>query len=59
MLLAALAILLAVAAFLLGYGLAVHIARRRLFDHARRNAEINDELERRLIKLGVGLGVGA
>lgn len=57
--LSALALFLAVAAFLAGYALAGRRARRRFADHARRNADINDELERKLIKLGVGLGVGA
>lgn len=59
MLLTAIAAFAAVAAFVLGYALAIRIARRRLTDHAARNAEVNDALERRLIKLGVGIGVGA
>jgi hypothetical protein len=53
------AVFAAVALFLLGYAVASRIARRRLFEHARRAARVNDELERRLIKLGAGIGVGA
>jgi hypothetical protein len=59
MLLTALAAFIAVAAFLVGYALASRLARRGLSDHARRNAELNDALQRKLIKLGVGLGIGA
>ncbi len=46
-------------AFFLGYAAASVIARRRLSAYARRAAALNDELKRRLIKLGVGLGIGA
>ena len=59
MLLAALAVFAAAGAFLSGYALAARLARRRLFAEARRASRLHDELERRLIKLGVGLGVGA
>ena len=59
MLLIALAALAVVAAFLFGYGLAARLGRRRLFGHARRARALNDDLERRLIKLGAGLGIGA
>lgn len=59
MLLAALAAFAAVALFLAGYGLAARIARRRYFSHARTAARLHDEMERRLIKLGAGLGIGA
>ena len=59
MLLAALALLAASAVFVLGYLLAAHRARRRWLSHARRAARLHDELERQLIKLGAGLGVGA
>ena len=59
MLLAALALFAAAAVFLLGYALAASLARRRRANHARRAAELHDELERRLIGLGAGLGIGA
>ena len=59
MLLAALVVLAAVAAFVVGAAIATRLARRRLSVHARRTAELHDELERRLVRLGVGLGIGA
>lgn len=59
MLLAALAAVAAVGAFLSGYALAARLARRRFYSHARRAASVNDELERHLVRLGVGLGIGA
>jgi len=59
MLLAASAVLAAVAAFVLGYAIAARLARRRLSSHARRAAALHDELERRLVRLGAGLGIGA
>jgi hypothetical protein len=59
MLLGALALFAATAVFLIGYAVATRLARRRFRDHARRAAALNEELERRLIKLGVGLGIGA
>ena len=59
MLLAALAVFAAAGTFLLGYAFAARLARRRLFAEARRASRLHDELERRLIKLGAGLGVGA
>jgi hypothetical protein len=59
MLLGALALFLVTAAFFLGFAMAARRARRRLLVHARRTAAVNDALERRLIQLGVGLGIGA
>ncbi len=59
MLLAALAVFAAVGVFLLGFAFAARLARRRCLAYARRVAAQNDEMERRLIKLGVGLGIGA
>jgi hypothetical protein len=59
MLLAALVACAAAGAFLLGYALAARLARQRFLSHARRSAALHDELERRLIRLGVGLGIGA
>jgi len=59
MLLAALAAFAAVGVFLLGFAVAALLARRRYLNYARRVAALNDEMERRLIKLGVGLGIGA
>jgi len=59
MLLIAFAALAAGAAFALGYALAASLGRRRLSHHARRARALNDDLERRLIKLGAGLGIGA
>jgi hypothetical protein len=58
-LLAALAVFAAVGVFLLGFAVAALLARRRYLSYARRVAALNDEMERRLIKLGVGLGIGA
>jgi hypothetical protein len=59
MLLAVVSVFAAVAAFLLGYALAIRLLRRRLGEQARRAAALHDELERRLVKLGAGLGIGA
>ncbi len=59
MLLVALAVFAAVGVFFLGYALAARLARRRFLSHARRAAAVHDELERRLIRLGAGLGIGA
>jgi predicted LPLAT superfamily acyltransferase len=47
------------AAFLVGFAIAARLARRRYLAYARSVAALNDEMERRLIKLGVGLGIGA
>ncbi len=47
------------AAFLIGYGIAARLARRRLRAHARRAQAAHDSLERQLIRLGAGLGIGA
>jgi len=59
MLLGAILLFAVTAAFLVGYAIAARLARRRLLAHARRSAAVNDALERHLIKLGVGLGIGA
>ena len=59
MLLGAILLFAVTAAFLVGYAIAARLARRRLLAHARRSAAANDALERQLIKLGVGLGIGA
>ena len=59
MFLAAFAVFAATVVFLLGYAVAIRIARRRMTDPAMRAAAVHDELERRLIMLGAGLGVGA
>ncbi len=59
MLLGVIALFAATAAFFAGYTIATRLARRRFFAHARRSAAANDALERQLIKLGVGLGIGA
>ncbi len=59
MLLAVLAAFAAVAVFFLGFAVAIRIARRRLIDQEIRAAAAYDELERCLITLGAGLGVGA
>jgi len=59
MLVAALAAFAAIAVFLLGFGVALRLARRRLAEQARRAGESYDELERRFIKLGAGIGIGA
>ena len=56
---AVLAVFAALAVFLLGYGIALRVARRRLVAQARNAAESYDALERRLIKLGTGIGIGA
>lgn len=47
------------AAFFVGYMIAAAVARRRHLAHARRVAAVNDALERQLVKLGAGLGIGA
>ena len=57
--LAALAVFAALALFFLGYAIAIRVVRRRSTDREWRAAAVHDELERRLIKLGAGLGVGA
>ena len=59
MLLGVIALFAATAAFVVGYALPARLARRRFFTHARRAAAANDALERQLIKLGVGIGIGA
>ena len=59
MLLGAILLFAITAAFLVGYAIAARIARRRLLAHARRASAANDALERQLIKLGAGLGIGA
>jgi hypothetical protein len=59
MLLGVIALFAAVGVFLLGFAVAARLARRRHLSYARRVAALNDEMERRLIKLGVGLGIGA
>lgn len=59
MLLGAFLLFAVVAAFLIGYAVAARLARRRLLAHARRAAAANDALERQLIRLGAGLGIGA
>lgn len=59
MLLAAVALFAAVGIFLLGFAIAARLGRLRYLAYARRVAALNDEMERRLIKLGVGLGIGA
>jgi hypothetical protein len=59
MLFAAVAVFAAAGMFLLGFAIAARLERRRYLAHARRVSALNDEMERRLIKLGVGLGIGA
>ncbi|MBL8662447.1 MAG: hypothetical protein U1F37_19360 [Alphaproteobacteria bacterium] len=59
MLIGALLLFAVTAAFLAGFAIAARVARRRLHAHARRAAAANDALERQLIKLGAGLGIGA
>ena len=59
MFIVALAVFAATAVFLLGFAVALRLARRRLSEQARRAGESYDELERKLIGLGAGIGIGA
>ena len=59
MLIGAILLFAVTAAFFVGYAIAAIVARRRFLAHARRATAANDALERQLIKLGAGLGIGA